>query len=193
MSPTIRPAARNDALHVAAIIDLAGHGVDLDSWAAAAAQDGALLDAARRAVSTDPTQPVHYSKAWLAEIDGDIAGGLVGGIIEPGADHSTLIDTPALAPLVELETLMPGWWLVLALAVYREFRGRGIARALLDHADRLGRQAGASGLFLIVEDTNAEALALYGREGFRTAERRPWLRYGHRTGPSEWILMTRPF
>lgn len=189
---TIRRATRNDAPHVATIIDMAGHGVDLDGWAAAA-KDGALLDAARRAVLADDTQPVHFSKAWLAEIDGDVAGGLVGSLILPDADHSTLIDSPALAPLAELETLMTGWWLVLAVGVYPEFRGRGVARALLDEADRLGRQAGAPGLFLIVEDNNAEAIALYRRAGFQAVDSRPWLPYGGWTGPSAWVLMSKAF
>ena len=63
---------------------------------------------------------------------------------------------------------------------------------MLQHAEIMGRQVGATGLSLVVEDTNNGAMALYRANGFAEQERRPWRGYGRRHGPSHWLLMTRP-
>lgn len=61
---------------------------------------------------------------------------------------------------------------VLTIAVHNAFRNRGIGRALL--ADSLTRLSAAHvrALFLEVERTNAPALALYARMGFREVGQR---------------------
>ena len=60
MSVLIRPAAGNDALHVAAIVDIAGHGIDLESWIKSSGDDQAVLEAARTAASIDVNSPYHF-------------------------------------------------------------------------------------------------------------------------------------
>jgi ribosomal protein S18 acetylase RimI-like enzyme len=72
-----------------------------------------------------------------------------------------------------------------------EFRGRGLAARLLDHAGGLAGDAGARGLSIVVEDTNQAAIALYKKQGFEVAEVMPWVAYGDRLGPREWVMLTR--
>ncbi|ESY65723.1 GNAT family N-acetyltransferase [Mesorhizobium sp. B283B1A] len=190
MSAHIRPAQRNDALHVAAIVDIAGHGIDLESWMNSSGDDHAVLEAARRAASADAGSPYHFSKAHLVEVDGTIAGGLVGEMLSHNQDHAIEV-SPALMPLVTLETRLAGYWSVLAVAVYSEFRGRGLATGLLSRAGELAGVAGAKGLCLVVEDTNLPAISVYERLGFAVADRLPWVAYGGRSGPREWLMMKR--
>ena len=192
MSILIRPAARNDALHVAAIVDIAGHGIDLDSWIRDSGQDHAVLEAARRAASADANAPYHFSKSWLVEVDGTIAGGLVGELLANNQDYAAEI-SPALVPLVTLETRLIGYWSILAIATYPEFRGKGLATRLLAHAGELASSAGAKGLCLTVEDANFAAISVYQRLGFVAADKLPWIAYGGRSGPSEWVMMKRDF
>jgi ribosomal protein S18 acetylase RimI-like enzyme len=192
MSTLIRPAQRNDALHVAALIDIAGHGIEADFWAENVDGDGSPISAARRLILDNHDLPYHLSRAWVVDIDGEIAGGLVGSL-NPDAP-SPAVDFPSyFEPLLELETLVPGYWAVIAVAVYREFRGRGLARTLLDHARDQAKSLSAPGLSIVVEDTNSAAISLYRRWGFVDLETRPWLPYRGRMGPRSWVLLTHRF
>ena len=187
----IRPARMSEALHVAAFVDIAGHGVDLDEWVARSSHDDrSVIAAARRLVLEDPSWNYHYSKAHLLEVDGEIAGGLIGSLVTQSTVET---DRQYINPLSLLESRVVGFWSILGVAVYPEFRGRGFARLLLDHARELGRQTGATGLSLVVEDTNEPALAAYRAYGFREAERLPWIAYGGRKGPRFWLMLTLQF
>lgn len=192
MNFLVRPATRNDALHVAAIVDIAGHGIDLESWLRDSGEDHAVLEAARRAASADANSPYHFSKAYVVEVDGTIAGGLVGELLTQNEDYAAEI-SPALMPLVSLETRLIGYWSILAIATYSEFRGKGLATQLLAHAGQLAVAAGAKGLCLTVEDTNLPAISVYQRLGFVTGDSLRWVAYGGRSGPHEWIMMKRDF
>jgi ribosomal-protein-alanine N-acetyltransferase len=96
-----------------------------------------------------------------------------------------------LAPVLELEAAATGYWAVIAVSVYPEHRGQGLAKQLLNHALELAAAEGAVGLSLVVEDTNLPALALYRGMGFGEWQSRPWLPYGSRSGPRRWLLLTR--
>ncbi|MFL6807365.1 MAG: GNAT family N-acetyltransferase [Xanthobacteraceae bacterium] len=62
---------------------------------------------------------------------------------------------------------------ILSVAVATRWRGRGIARRLLDlHLRRLAG-LGVGAVFLEVEEGNKPALRLYDRAGFREVGRRP--------------------
>jgi ribosomal protein S18 acetylase RimI-like enzyme len=170
---------------------MAGHGVDLDEWIARSGHDKSVIAAARRLVLEDPTWNYHYSKAYMLEIDGEIAGGLVGSRITDG-QPAVDAEREYVKPLLLLESRVVGFWSVLAMAVYPEFRRRGFTRLLFDHARELARETGAAGLSLVVEDTNEVALAAYRAYGFREAERLPWIPYGGRSGPQYWLMLTLP-
>jgi len=62
---------------------------------------------------------------------------------------------------------------ILSVAVARSWRGRGLARGLLDlHLRRLAGY-GLSAVFLEVDEDNTPARKLYARAGFREVGRRP--------------------
>lgn len=64
----------------------------------------------------------------------------------------------------ELTGMTQGW--IMDLAVLPEYRGRGIARALLNHAENYCRDIGLEYLGLAVSSHNVKALALYEKLGF---------------------------
>lgn len=192
MALHIRHADKNDAPHVAALIDIAGHGIEGEFWQSSAGEELSAINAARRMIIEDGTLPYHYSKAHLCELEGEVAGGLIGGQIQEAT--VILADFPPyFAPLLELETHVPGFWAVIGIAVYPEFRGRGIASRLLEHAKSQAVMTGSKGLSLVVENNNETALALYRKFGFAEAGSRPWLSFAGRSGPTSWVLMTLPF
>lgn len=188
MAITIRRASIEDALHVAALVDIAGHGIDLDLWLSRRDDDNSLLSAVRNMVREDRSQPYHYSRAYLLELDGKIAGGLIGGLVDAGAAGTS---RPHIDPLIALETRVADHWSVLAVAVYPEFRGQGLAGQLLDHAFALAREAGAPGLSIVVEDSNAKGIAIYKRKGFSETATELFVSYEGRSGPRNWIMLTR--
>jgi ribosomal protein S18 acetylase RimI-like enzyme len=190
MSIRIRPAQRSDALHVAAFVDIAGHGIEMQEWRSRVDKGHSVFAAARRTVLEDTAQPYHYSRAHMLEADGEVAAGLIGGIVEATTSGST--DTPAyVRPLVELETSVPGSWLLLVIATYPEYRGRGFGALLMEHARQCAIRDGAAEMSLVTEDTNRGALGLYQRHGFREVETRPWLAYDGLSGPTKWIRLVR--
>ena len=151
--------------------------------------DHSVLSAARRLVLEDRNLPYHYSRAHVLEFDGRVAGGLIGGLT--GEEPSLKDWAPYLEPLATLENRVPGYWNVLAIAIYPEFRGQGLASKLLDHAVQLASQSGARGLSIVVEDSNTAAITLYKKKGFETAESLPWMAYGGRIGPNNWLMLTK--
>ena len=64
---------------------------------------------------------------------------------------------------------------LMYLAVDEAFRGRGLARALIESCEKLARDWGRSGLLLDVADDNP-ALALYERLGFERLGAQVFLR-----------------
>jgi ribosomal protein S18 acetylase RimI-like enzyme len=164
---------------VAAIIDIAGHGIDMDYWNKDREPDHSILAAARRLVLRHSGLAYHYR---------EIAGGLIGNLVEAEAQES---NTSYITPLQILENRFPGYWSFIAIATYEEFRGKGLATELLEHGLDLARKANAIGASIVVENTNAAAIKIYDRMGFGLRESRKWLSYGDRTGPTDWLLMAR--
>lgn len=80
---------------------------------------------------------------------------------------------------------------ILSVAVARSWRGRGLARRLLDlHLRRLAGY-GLRAVFLEVDESNKPARRLYARAGFGEVGRRPAY-YGHSAGqPTNALVLRR--
>lgn len=98
----------------------------------------------------------------------------------PGADRPELGGYSVVARAADEAEL-------LNLAVAERARGRGIGAALVEHAIADATQWGACAMFLEVRASNAAALGLYQRAGFREAGRRR----GYYRRPSEDALILR--
>jgi ribosomal protein S18 acetylase RimI-like enzyme len=61
---------------------------------------------------------------------------------------------------------------ISVLAVAREAEGKGVGRALIEHAERWARERGHARLTLSVFEANERARHLYERTGFETELRR---------------------
>src|SRR5215472_17267713 len=102
-------------------------------------------------------------------------------------DAANLPET--LAPYLTLEAIAAGSWDLYFVAMYPEFRGRGLGSELLSHAEKIARESGASRMSIIVEDANAGALRLYLRHGFAEWARRPYVPFPGSMDKGDWVLL----
>jgi ribosomal protein S18 acetylase RimI-like enzyme len=189
---SMRPAAPADARVLAMLVDLAGEGIPSYLWGqqAAPGQDPLDVGAARAARDQGGFS---YRNAWVAELQGQAAGMLL-GYPQPDPYGIGALDElpPVVRPLVELESLSPGSWYVNAVAVMPDRQGQGIGSKLMALAGELARRAACPTLSLIVAGENTAAVALYRRLGYAEVAHRPVVAFpGCRHGGA-WLLMTRP-
>ena len=153
------------------IVLMAGEGLPEIVWSEMAAPGEAMRDVGLRRAGGD-TGSFSYRNAVLYEQDGQVLGGLVGYLLPP---EPVVIgpEFPApFVPLQELENLAPGHWYVNILGTYPGFRGRGIGKSLLDHAQQIAIEQGAQGMAIIVFSDNSGAERLYRRTGYEERARR---------------------
>jgi ribosomal protein S18 acetylase RimI-like enzyme len=187
----IREATASDARHLARFINMAADDLPLHFWRKSVDQGGDPWEHGEsRAART--TGNFSFRNAWLAEVDGAVAAGLLG---YPAETSPEPIDpgTPGIfVPLLELEALAPGSWYLNVLATHDRFRGLGCGSALLAHAEAVARAAGRREISLIAADTHLDARRLYTAKGYRERARRPLVRDDWAVDANEWILMTKP-
>lgn len=191
MTVKLRPAERNDATDLAAFVDMAGEGLPTYFWSELAEVGQSPFEVGRARAQREEGS-FSYRNAVIAELDGEVAGGLVG---YPLPDLYDTGDLAALSdivrPLVVLESQAPGYWYVNVLAVYPEFRRQGIAAQLLATADDVGQALGCKGMAIIVASENQDAYRLYQRSGYEYAASEKLVAFpGYKRG-GDWLLLTK--
>ena len=122
---------------------------------------------------------------WIAELDGAVAGAMVAYPYREDAQRARMFLRIALrrSPPWRWPAIARVFWRALrhpidhapdslyidALAVPDQFRRRGVARALLEHAAQTAAMRGLAGVSLDTAETNEAAVALYRRAGFEMA------------------------
>lgn len=194
MPLVIAPAEKADAAGLAVLCDIAGHGLPSWLWYPAKERDGyhSVMEVGRERVLSDD-HALSHRKMIAAKVDGELAGMLVDyALAEPNSEADITNAGPVIGPLLVLENLVTGSWYVNMLAVFRQFRGQGIGRALLEQSDRRAKAAGWSDMSVIVEDDNP-ARRLYEAFGFKAVGARPFVPFGGSVKTSgEFVVMARP-
>lgn len=128
-----------------------------------------------------PDTQYSYLNALIAEVDGRTAGVIVG---YDGARLHTLRDASLevirqFHPDIEVPTdeTEPGEFYLDSIGVLPEYRGRGIARRLIDAITSRAAAEGHSRFGLLVDFDNAPAERLYRDIGFTDAGQKPF--FGH--------------
>jgi ribosomal protein S18 acetylase RimI-like enzyme len=187
----LRDAVKGDCAELAQLINLAGEGLPFYFWqqTAGPGEDPWKVGQARAARSTGGFS---YRNSVIAEVDGKIAGALIGYAV---ADEPEPIDTadipPMFVPLSELENLAAGTWYINTVAAFPEFRGLGVGSALMRRGEEIAADLGLRGTSLIVSDANRGARRLYDRLGYEEVTRRPMVKDGWENDGENWVLMIR--
>lgn len=193
-----RWARKEDCAKIAELFSIASDGVADYIWNTLGEPGLTPLEFGAKRYAREPEEsPFSYRNCIVADLDGQVAGILVSfPMPEEEAAPGEAEPTPktgepdVLAPYSELEA--PGSYYVCAMALFPEYRGRGLGTKLLGIVRELAREAGCTELSLIVFEQNKDAVRLYQRHGFKEADRRavvphPLIRY---TGDA--LLMTAP-
>lgn len=182
----VRPARREDAVDLARLGDMAGHGLPSFLWRRYADPGQAPFEIGVARAARDDAD-FSWRNAVVVEVDGRVAAALV---THPLGDEPEPLDNlePIVRRLQEVANRATGTQYVNVLAVYPEFRRRGHGWRLLEEAER---RAGERALSLIVEDTNAPARELYEAFGFRVEVEMPMVKDGWESAGDAWVLMLR--
>lgn len=185
---TIRRAERRDAAELAILVDVSSHGFASWLW------HGAVLDGTTQtALEHGRNQMRHdneragWKDASLAEVDGEIAGVVIGHLVDL-AFADEVAPHPVFEPILALQKQVVGNWFIDSVGVYRHHRGRGIGRKLVDH--ELAHVAGRA-VSLITESDNDVALGLYKSSGFGEVTRLPSIPLDDNGKKHDWVLLTR--
>jgi ribosomal protein S18 acetylase RimI-like enzyme len=131
-----------------------------------------------------------YCKKWtIAEVEGQVAGAYTGYRLDDVSTDENLPDV--YVPTHELEALVEGSWLLMALAVFAEHRRRGVASIMLADAEQQARRAGASQMSVLAESVNTGAVQLYQASGFQEFRRRAYIPFSGSRDDGDWILLTK--
>lgn len=183
----------DDAAALATLVNYAGEGFPLYLWQKMAENGESGWDVGRRRAERE-TGGFSYRNAYVAETAGVCAGCLIGYVqplIPEPIDYDAM--PPMFVPLQELENMAPDSWYVNVLAVFPEYRKRGLGRQLLEIADRIGAEKGKSGMSVIVSDANAGARRLYESCGYRELATRPIVKEDWVSEGENWVLLTKTF
>jgi len=188
----IRDAQKDDASALAYLINLAGEGIPEFLWSQMC-QEGELPLAVGSMRAAREEGSFSYTNARVC-VEGDELLGMALAYRQPDPyDVGNLSDYPAVVrPLVELEAKVPGSWYLNAIATYPEFRGRGVARRLIQDTEAMAKVAGCKVVSLIVASENNGAVGLYEYLGYTTIDSLPLIAIPDSDHGGEWLLMTKP-
>jgi len=187
-----RQAIPDDAVALAELVNMAGEGLPFHLWSRTAAPGEDPWDIGRARALRESVS-FSYRNAIVVEDAGRVVAGLVGyrqpDVPEP-IDYAKM--PPMFVGLQELENLAPKTWYVNVLATYPQARGKGWGTRLLALAEDLARDSGASGLSIIVADSNQGARRLYERTGYRETATRKAVKEGWKSPIENWVLLVKP-
>ena len=185
-----RNGAKEDSSDLALLLDVAGRGLPAYLWSIEAKQGQSAYEYGREKIRSDENRRSYYKNWYVAENNGILVGAFFGFIVEipyPEIDYNDI--TKYLHPIVELEKVASGSWLLQAISILPEYRGYGFAIQLLRKVEKVVKALGLKSISLQVEEVNNIALEIYKKNGFVEIDRRSYIPFpgSHDTG--DFILM----
>lgn len=188
MSIVLRAASPQDAKDVATLVNIAGEGFPAAIWSGMCELNENAIDVGARLALRENA---HYSfqNAIIAELDGEVAGLVMAHNTAESPEPMNTAAHPSLRPLTKLENQALGTRYITALATYQHFRGQGIAKKLVESAER---QPGRNGMSLIMTNGNRSGLRFYMSLGYRDAAQAPVIKMDWDTDSTLWHLLRKP-
>ena len=159
-----RPAKRDECRTIARLYSISSDGLADYIWTTLAKPGEDILDVGERRYSNEDLL-FSYKNCLVAEHKGKIIGMLVAfPMYLPDGPNAANEPDPVLVPYAKLEK--DSTYYIMGVAVFPEYRGKGIGTGFLELAAEKAREYGLSQLSLIVFEQNEGAKRLYERHGF---------------------------
>lgn len=190
MSLNFRKGNHNDSTNLALVFDSAGRRVPAYFWFQYAASGQSFFEFGREKIRTD-YETSSYCKNWyVGESQSEFAGAFFGFVVDdpyPEIDYDN--EPEWWVPFLELERIASGSWLLQAISILPEYRGRGLAGAFLSKADEVAQAKGVNSITLQVEEINQIALKTYVKHGYSEVSRRELIPFSFSDDTGDIILM----
>ena len=185
-----RNATEDDCTELALIRDIAGRRMPSYLWSQETVQGQSYFEYGREEIRTDANSN-YYFKNWLvAEFQDKFVGAFFGFSIENPYPEIDLDAVPeCFRPCIELERVAIGCWLLQAIAILPEYRGKGLARQLLNKAGSVAKDSGTNRIALQVEEVNEVAFKTYQSNGYVEVDRRPYVHFPGSEDTGDVVLM----
>lgn len=187
----IKAATKAQAHDLAHLINLAGEGLPEFLWRGMVQNNESAMDVgARRAAREEGG--FSYTNARVC-VENDELMGMVISYCQPNPYEIDDLSNYAepVKPLVLLEAKAPGSWYINAIATYERYRGKGVARRLLQEAKAQALSEGFEVMSLIVASENRLAKRLYEYLGYATIATEPVTLFPGCLHGGNWELMVK--
>ena len=185
-----RIGQENDSTQLALILDSAGRRLPSYLWGQHTDPGQSVFEYGREKIRTDIIRQSFHKNWYVAETQNNFVGAFFGFLVEkpyPETDFDAL--SKCMHPIIELEQLASGSWLLQALAILPEYRGNGFVRQFLDKAELVAQEAGANRIALQVEEINEVAVNIYQMNRYFELARRPYVSFPGSDDSGDYILM----
>ncbi len=185
-----RTATEDDCTELALMLDVAGRRLPSYLWSQDTGQGQSCFEYGREKIRTD-TNRNFYFKNWLvAEFQDKFVGAFFGFSVDDPYPEIDLDAVPeCFRPCIELERVARGCWLLQAIAILPQYRGKGLARQLLGKAENVARDCGTNRIALQVEEVNEIAFKTYQKNGYIEVDRRPYIPFPGSDDTGDYVLM----
>jgi GNAT superfamily N-acetyltransferase len=188
---SLRAATSDDVGPLVELMLVSSHGGLADAFAEEAKPREGWRQAARRIVG-DRDAELGFGNVVIAESAGKPVGMVLLNALPEAEIAPDAQGGPLRLRLTELLNRALPAMMIREIAVDEAWRGRGVARALLDAAAILAGNTGLPRLTLTVNEANTGALAAYRRLGFALVARGPCFPHRHWPASAATLLMQRP-
>ena len=185
-----RNATEDDCTELALIRDIAGRRMPSYLWSQETVQGQSYFEYGREEIRTDANSNSYFKNWLVAEFQDKFVGAFFGFSIENPYPEIDLDAVPeCFRPCIELERVAIGCWLLQAIAILPEYRGKGLARQLLNKAGSVAKDSGTNRIALQVEEVNEVAFKTYQRNGYVEVDRRPYVHFPGSDDTGDVVLM----
>ena len=185
-----RNATEDDCTELALIRDIAGRRMPSYLWSQETGQGQSYFEYGREKIRTDANSNSYFRNWLVAETQSKFVGAFFGFSVEDPYPEIDLDAVPeCFRPCIELERVASGCWLLQAIAILPQYRGKGLARQLLGKAESVAKDSGTNRIALQVEEVNEVAFKTYQSNGYVEVDRRPYVHFPGSDDTGDVVLM----
>ena len=185
-----RSATEDDCTELALMLDVAGRRLPSYLWSQEVGQGQSYFEHGREKIRTDANYNGYFKNWLVAESQSKFVGAFFGFSVEDPYPEIDLDAVPeCFRPCIELERVASGCWLLQAIAILPQYRGKGLARQLLDKAGSVAKDSGTNRIALQVEEVNEVAFKTYQSNGYVEVDRRPYVHFPGSEDTGDVVLM----